>query len=563
MMLIVYGFVTFLISAVLVPLTAYITKREGITARSDHRTVHKGIISRGGGYAIYIAFLISAMIFLKTDTQINAILLGGFVVFLTGFLDDIYDLPPKLKLLGQVIGALIVIFYGNIVLRGLGTSFLPSSIARIVAIIVTIGWIIGITNAINLIDGLDGLCAGISIIVFFTITLSSLHFGRTDIASLSSVMIGAIGGFLLYNFHPAKVFMGDGGALFIGFMLAAISLLGYGFKSTTFFTMGAPIVFLIVPIMDTLIAIVRRKVAGQRFDEADKKHLHHQLMFTLNLGHVKSVLILYAATFLFSVASYLYMYNKWVAVILFLILILIFELFVEMTDMISRDYKPILAFANIFLKRPDLPVIKTPAVYKKIIRNVVTDIIVLAVAIAGIITVSTVLSRRGDDRRKIASLYQSNENSTALMTTIYNRLTSQRTLTSKRVGRYAAAYFAVDYYTLSNKVKDEIGGLSYFYKDRRNAFQSYAKQDYYRTVNSLIEEQKADEEVISYNVDYSHDSNVTISGLEDYDYYTVGLTLTFNQENQILKYTTIHVEVTQILKNNKYSVVSLDLISGE
>ena len=200
-------------------------------------------------------------------------------------------------------------------------------------------------------------------IVLITTGLISIHYGRTDITSLTLLLAGSIGGFLVFNFHPAKIFMGDCGALFIGFMLSVISLLGFGFKTSTFFTLGAPIVVLAVPIMDTLIAIIRRKVHHQRFDEADKGHLHHKLMFSLELGQTKSVLILYIATALFSICSFIHIYSVTASILLFALLLLVFEIFVEYTNMISRKYKPILTILNIFLKRDDLPKIKESKTY--------------------------------------------------------------------------------------------------------------------------------------------------------------------------------------------------------
>lgn len=187
--------VTFIISLILVPAIAKISKRLGIIAQTNNRTIHKGIIARTGGYAIYVSFLVGTMIFLKTDTQINSILIGGFIIFITGFYDDIHDLSPRLKLLGQIIAALVVIFYGGISLKGFTLPFLPSSVSYFTAICITILWIVGITNAVNLIDGLDGLCSGISIIVLVTISLTSLTYGRTDISSLSLLLAGAVGGF--------------------------------------------------------------------------------------------------------------------------------------------------------------------------------------------------------------------------------------------------------------------------------------------------------------------------------------------------------------------------------
>ena len=362
--------VTFILSLILVPIVSKVTKNLGIIAHTNKQTIHKGVIARTGGYAIYVSFLIGAMIFLKTDIKINSILIGGFIIFLTGFYDDIHDISPKLKMLGQIIAALVVIFYGGISLKGFTLPFLPDTVSYIIAIIITIAWIVGITNAVNLIDGLDGLCGGISIIVLVTISLTSLTYGRTDISSLSLLLAGAIGGFLVYNFHPASVFLGDCGALFIGYMIAVISLLGFGYKSSSFFTLGAPIIVLMVPIMDTIIAIVRRKVHHKSFSEADRGHLHHKLMFSLELGQTKSVLILYFVTFLFSLCSYLYLYDRIAASILFITLMVLFEIFVEATSMIGRKYKPLLTIANIFIKSEYLPSIKDSKPYRRVIKKV-------------------------------------------------------------------------------------------------------------------------------------------------------------------------------------------------
>lgn len=144
--------VTFILSLILVPIVSKVTKNLGIIAHTNKQTIHKGVIARTGGYAIYVSFLIGAMIFLKTDIKINSILIGGFIIFLTGFYDDIHDISPKLKMLGQIIAALVVIFYGGISLKGFTLPFLPDTVSYIIAIIITIAWIVGITNAVNLIN---------------------------------------------------------------------------------------------------------------------------------------------------------------------------------------------------------------------------------------------------------------------------------------------------------------------------------------------------------------------------------------------------------------------------
>ncbi|MCD7892171.1 MAG: undecaprenyl/decaprenyl-phosphate alpha-N-acetylglucosaminyl 1-phosphate transferase [Erysipelotrichaceae bacterium] len=554
--------VTFVISFVLVPLVSKVTKQLGIIAHTNNRTVHKGEIPRTGGYAVYASFLIGTMIFLSTDTQINAILIGGFIIFLTGFYDDIHDISPRLKMLGQIIAALVVVFYGGIVLKGFSLPFLPDIISQAIAIIITIGWIVGITNAINLIDGLDGLCAGISIIVLVTISLISLTYSRTDISSLSLLLAGAIGGFLVYNFHPASIFLGDCGALFIGFMISVISLLGFGYKSSVFFTLGAPIVVLMIPIMDTLIAIIRRRVHHKSFSEADRSHLHHKLMFSLELGQTKSVLILYGATILFSLCSYMYTYDTMAATILFLILMLLFEVFVEITDMIDRKYMPVLTIMNIFIKSDDLPHIKDTKPYREFAKRFRMRYVVgIIVILVGALVLTAIDNQQEEEakRETIEVLYVQEDDETELMSDIYNQLESTVQRGDNESERQlVAAYFVSDYFTLSNKEEDEIGGIDYFYQDKLDDFTSYAINDYYENVNSMIESGDTLCEVVRYDLISNTLSNKALSGLEDYTYYDVTIKITFDEENPILntiEYTTI---VTLISKDDIYSVVAVD-----
>ena len=549
--------VTFIFSLILVPIVGKVSKKLGIIAHTNKRTIHKGIIARTGGYAIYASFLIGTMIFLKTDIQINAILIGGFIIFLTGFYDDIHDLSPKLKMLGQVIAALVVIIYGDIVLKGFTLPFLPDSISYVLAILVTILWIVGISNAINLIDGLDGLCAGISIIVLVTISLTSLTYGRTDISSLSLLLAGAIGGFLVYNFHPASIFLGDCGALFIGFMIAVISLLGFGYKSSSFFTLGAPIVVLMVPIMDTFIAIIRRKVHHKSFSEADRNHLHHKLMFSLELGQTKSVLILYTVTVLFSLCSYLYLFDKVGATILFVALMLLFELFVEATNMIDRKYKPFLTILNIFIKSEYLPSIKDTKPYQKIIRKAVILIIVIGIVFSMVFVLNH--EEKAIPQKTITIEYVESQNETSLMSDIYNQLVTAINRGDKKTERQlVAAYFVSDYYTLSNKEEGKIGGIDYFYADKKDDFTAYAKQEYYKDNQQYINPP----EVIRYDILSNVPSYKALSGLEDYSYYDVKVQITFNEVNPILNALQYTTTVTLIEKDQKFSVVAMESDNG-
>jgi len=344
---------TFIASLFLVPLVRQVALNLNITAKPDARRIHKKVTPLMGGLAVYSAFMLGALFTLPVDRQFMAMLIGGFIIVLCGVIDDMVEMKARYKLFFQIISALIVIFYGQI---NLGNINLPLGI-RIefggISTFITILWIVGITNAVNLIDGLDGLCAGVSAIILATFAMLAFSMGRMDIVLISLLLCGAIVGFLFYNFHPASIFMGDTGALFIGFMISTISLLG--FKSSTFFTLGPAILILMIPIMDVMLSIIRRKVKGVSFSTPDKEHLHHTLMYKLHLGQIRTVLVIYAITFYFSQVSFVYMLNKRAAFDMLIVMFIIIELFVEKTGMISKKYRPLL---NIFDRIKRLFIIK-------------------------------------------------------------------------------------------------------------------------------------------------------------------------------------------------------------
>ena len=329
--------VPFLIATVMTPIVKWIAKDIKAYAAMNERTIHTKIIGRIGGVAIYVAFIISMALFMEADVQLRGVLIGATIMFIGGLVDDLENLSPKQKFAFQIVAAMILMFYGGVMLDKI---FLPLGIRidmGIISFIVTFFWITGITNAINLIDGLDGLAGGISVIIMIVVASLSMIDGRVDICKMALILAGSILGFLIYNSHPASIFMGDCGALFIGFMISAISLMG--FKSSTFITLGVPILMCAVPIVDTLSAIIRRKISGKRFDEADKNHLHHVLM--RRFGHRNTVLILYAVTASFGVAAYLYILNKALGLFVLFVMAIIVELFLEKSHMISNSYHPL------------------------------------------------------------------------------------------------------------------------------------------------------------------------------------------------------------------------------
>lgn len=339
----IYFIVPFILSLVFVPVCKIIGFKLNIYAQENQRTVHSGKIVRMGGLAIYLAFFLSIAFFMSVDKTIIGILIGGSVVFIGGLLDDIFDLNALLKLGFQVVGALIAIVYGNISLDTISLPFITID-TQAISFIISFVWIVGVCNAFNLIDGLDGLSCGISTIVLGVVGLIGFFMGRIDIAIISMILTGAILGFLPYNFHPASIFVGDCGSLFMGYMIACISLLG--FKTSTFITLGFPIIILFVPLADTALAIIRRKIKGQKISEADRDHLHHVLMIKMGLGHRKTVLVLYLVTALFGTSAIVSYFDEVVGISVLAILCMIAWIFIEATGMINPKFHPIIGFTR-------------------------------------------------------------------------------------------------------------------------------------------------------------------------------------------------------------------------
>ena len=344
-----YFGLAFILALLLTPIAKRIGFALGIYAVENQRTVHHGKIVRFGGLAIYIAFIVTMAFLVDADRTINGILLGGLVIFIGGVLDDLFDLKPIIKLLFICVGALIPITYGGIELGVINIFDITIDIEPI-SFLVSFIWIVGVANAINLIDGLDGLAGGISAIVLCVIGLIGFFMGRRDLCVIALILVGAIAGFLPYNFHPASIFMGDCGALFLGYMIACLGLLG--FKTTTFITLGFPIVILFVPLADTCLAIIRRKLKGQKVSQADKSHLHHVLMYKIGLSHRNTVIVLYVVTILFGLDAILTYFHEIIGLIFLIILCLIAWLFIELTGMINPKFHPFIGLLRRTIHHP-------------------------------------------------------------------------------------------------------------------------------------------------------------------------------------------------------------------
>ena len=325
--------IPFLFVVSIIPFIKKVANHVGALDIPDKRKVHKTPMPRLGGLGIYMGFLLGYILFGTMSTRMNAILIGSFIIIVTGIVDDIKPVPAKWKFLFQIIAASVVAFYGKILLQDLSAFDFYINFGKL-SYPITIIFIVAIINCINLIDGLDGLAAGLSSIYFITIGIVIVGWKHTfglD-AIITFIMLGATLGFLWHNFNPAKIFMGDSGSMFLGYMIAVIALLG--FKNVTLTTLLAPICLLAIPIMDTAFAILRRIVNKKPISEPDKQHLHHQLL-SLNLSHRNVVLVIYGLDILFAGAMLVYMlYDRTVGVIMYAILFIIVLIFVMKSSII-------------------------------------------------------------------------------------------------------------------------------------------------------------------------------------------------------------------------------------
>ena len=293
--------VAFLIAYASTPIVKMLAFRLGaVDVPKDNRRMHKKPIARLGGLAIFYGFIISILCFTEIDNELQGVLIGSIIIVVLGIFDDIYSLNAFLKFFVQIVAAMIVVLHGVLIEHiSIGANtYIPLGAF---AIPVTVLWIVGVTNAINLIDGLDGLAAGISIISTIPLFVISLVTGEIGVALVTATIAGAGFGFLPHNIHPAKIFMGDTGSTFLGFTLASISIVGL-FKSYAVISMAVPFLILGLPIFDTMFAIIRRVLRGQSPMHPDRGHVHHRLI-DLGFDQKQTVIILLIASGLLSLSA--------------------------------------------------------------------------------------------------------------------------------------------------------------------------------------------------------------------------------------------------------------------
>lgn len=311
----------------LTPLVRRFSSRFGLVDRPDARRVNTRPIPRGGGLAVVAAFLpVAILVVILVDRrgigaisipssvggpELGALLIGGLVAAAIGFLDDALQIRARWQLIGQLAVALIAVALGVLV-DGIANPFGPGTIRLdgIFAVAFTVLWIVGLINSINFIDGLDGLSSGIALIAAATLGLISLTTavgpsGQPFVAVLCFVLAGALLGFLRWNFHPASIFVGTSGVMFVGYTLAVLSILGTAKVAVALLVLG-------VPVIDTFWIIVRRLASGRSPFTPDRGHVHHRLL-DLGMSHTQTVLLIYgisaglaALTFVLSGQGQLY-----------------------------------------------------------------------------------------------------------------------------------------------------------------------------------------------------------------------------------------------------------------
>ena len=281
----------------------------------DKRRMHTDSVPLIGGLAIFLGFLVSTVIFTEIDIKIIAILSGALIMVVLGVFDDKYALGAKFKLMIQIIAAAIPVIAGVRIERII-LPFLKSGGIEFgwLAYPITILWIVALTNAVNLIDGLDGLAAGVSAIASFSMFLIALMQGNYVIAVMSAALVGACCGFLPYNFSPASIFMGDTGSTFLGFVMASLSVLGL-FKIHAIISFAVPFIAFGIPIFDTSFAIFRRIKERRPIMSPDRGHLHHRLV-DMGFSHKQAVLIIYAICIVLGAVAVLSFKSKLLAIVI-------------------------------------------------------------------------------------------------------------------------------------------------------------------------------------------------------------------------------------------------------
>lgn len=305
----------------------------------DNRRVHNHPIPRFGGIAIFCGILAGFVALMPLSKQMIGLLVGSCFIVLVGLFDDLKGMAPKLKLACQIVAA-VILWFSDIRVTGLTNPFTRNfiNLPGWIAFIVTIVWIVGITNTINLIDGLDGLAAGITFIASIAVAYTAYYKCMYETMMIVLAIAGACFGFLIYNFYPAKIFMGDAGSMLLGYLMSSVALVGIApSKSAMLFSTIVPVLVLALPIFDTSFAIVRRVANHKPIMQADKGHLHHRIM-AMGFGQRRTVLALYCISAIMGISGILWTRNLYVeAVVLAAIAFLLIIIFLGIGIVDKKD----------------------------------------------------------------------------------------------------------------------------------------------------------------------------------------------------------------------------------
>ena len=304
--LILAAVVAFLICFGMTPPVKRFAELIGAVDQPSERRINKVPIPRMGGLAIFLGFVLTALLFVPLSTQVTGILLGAVIIAVMGAVDDIVSLNPWVKLGGQIVAAVVVIRCG-VVFNAVSNPNPLSEVLFIeigwLSVPLTILWIVACTNAVNLIDGLDGLAVGVSTISSLTMLVVSLIVSEPPVSLLLAALTGACLGFMPYNLNPAKIFMGDVGSQLLGFVLSTVSILGL-FKMHAIITFVVPFLALALPLADTTFAFFRRILRGQSPFHPDRGHLHHRLL-DMGMSQKQAVALMYGISAVLGIAAVL------------------------------------------------------------------------------------------------------------------------------------------------------------------------------------------------------------------------------------------------------------------
>ena len=354
--------IAFVISWLMTPVCIKLAPKIGaVDIPKDERRMHTRPIPRFGGLAIYLGTVVAILIAAPHTMKVMGIVLGGTFIYAVGLYDDLKNMSAKVKLLCQIISGLIVFATGTKIAY-IHIPFHDQSsyifLSPVLMCLLTVLWVVGFTNTINLIDGLDGLAAGITLIASLCVAYSAVLTGHPETAILMLAIAGGALGFLPYNFNPAKIFMGDAGSQFLGFMVASVSL--ETMKSTTIIILLIPLIALGIPIFDTTFAIIRRKKANRPIMEADKGHLHHRIM-AWGMGQKRTVILLYAISGILGICAIQLGQRNYIASFIMLLIAAAFIYVIATSEKTPAETEVFLRYGNFDGLNVTIPYKKTAA----------------------------------------------------------------------------------------------------------------------------------------------------------------------------------------------------------